>query len=284
MNPSDFESWLKSASADRRPLVMGVLNVTPDSFSDGGRFLDSSIAVDEALRMVADGADLIDIGGESTRPGSGPVPADEQIRRVVPVIQGIVRQAPAVTLSIDTARADVAAAALNAGATLINDIWAGRNDPALLPLAARTGAPIALMHMQGEPATMQRAPHYQNVSVEVNAFLAGRAAAAEAAGVMPHRIVLDPGIGFGKTIEHNLQLLRELPATVALNRPVLIGTSRKGFIGAITGVSAAAERVHGTTATVAWAVAMGAKIARVHDVAAMVQVVKMIRAIEGSGR
>ncbi|MFW5858013.1 MAG: dihydropteroate synthase, partial [Planctomycetota bacterium] len=193
----------------RRPLVMGILNVTPDSFSDGGRWCAPADAVAHALAMVADGADCIDIGGESTRPGADPVDPDEQIRRVVPVIEGI-RAAATVPISIDTTRAAVAAAALEAGAGIVNDVSAGRDDEALLPLAADRGAGLVLMHMRGSPRTMQRDPAYEDVVAEVTAFLAARRDAATAAGVAADRIVLDPGFGFGKTASHNLTLLRRL--------------------------------------------------------------------------
>jgi dihydropteroate synthase len=257
---------------------MGVLNVTPDSFSDGGRFATVEAAVERARAMVAEGAEMIDIGGESTRPGSQPVPAEEQIRRVVPVIERIATL-PA-TISIDTTRAAVAQAVLDAGAAVVNDISAGRDDPALLPLVAQRGCPIILMHMQGTPATMQQAPHYQDVVAEVAAFLRERVEAAAAAGVDRGRILIDPGIGFGKLLTHNLELLRRQRELIdAVGRPAVIGTSRKGFIGKITGVEQPDQRLFGTAAAVAWTVANGAAVVRVHDVKAMQQVVAMTRAI-----
>lgn len=259
---------------------MGILNVTPDSFSDGGLFAAVESAEQHARRMIGEGADLIDVGGESTRPGSSPVDEAEQIRRVAPVIRAI-RQASPVAISIDTTRSAVADAALDAGATLINDISAGRDDPRMLSLAAARGTPIALMHMQGTPATMQADPRYQDVTAEVKAFLVERDAAARSAGVKAHRILLDPGIGFGKTYEHNLTLLRRLSDFIDLGRPLLVGASRKGFIGQATGATEVTQRVHGTAATIAWSLANGAAMVRVHDVGPMVQVVRMMRAIQG---
>ena len=277
MLPDAFEAWLRDPR--RRTLVMGVLNVTPDSFSDGGRFAARDAAVAHALEIVEAGADLIDIGGESTRPGSRPVPPDEQVRRVVPVIEDVVRRAAPVTLSIDTTRAPVAQAALEAGAALVNDISAGRDDAGMLPLVARRGVPIVLMHMQGTPATMQDNPTYSDVTRETVDFLRERAAAAEGAGVAPHRILVDPGIGFGKTMAHNLELIRRQGELGALGRPVVIGTSRKGFIGRITNEPEPSRRLFGTAASVAWSVANGAAVVRVHDVRAMAQVVRMTEAI-----
>jgi dihydropteroate synthase len=277
LTPATFCDWL--ADPRRRPLVMGVLNVTPDSFSDGGRFLDVDAAVAHAVKMAEAGADLIDIGGESTRPGSEPVPAEEQVRRVVPVIAAVRTRVP-IVLSIDTTRSAVSEAALDVGATLLNDISAGRDDPDMLPLAARRGAPVILMHMQGTPATMQAAPAYDDVTAEVGRFLTGRAAAATAAGVKRENVLLDPGIGFGKTIDHNLALLHRLPELARLGYPLVIGTSRKRFIGVITGEPDASHRLFGTAASVAWSVANGAAIVRVHDVGPMAQVVRMVRAME----
>ena len=281
MTPVEFDQWLSEPPATRRPLVMGVLNVTPDSFSDGGRFAGTDAAVAHAREMVAAGTDLIDVGGESTRPGSQRVPADEQIRRVVPVISQI-RTLPA-TISIDTTRSAVAEVALEAGAHLVNDISAGRDDPALLPLVARRGAPVVLMHMQGTPQTMQDSPTYQDVMGEVVGFLRDRIAAASSAGVDAARILIDPGIGFGKTMAHNLELLRRQRELLSLGRPVVIGTSRKGFLGKITNEAEPARRVFGTAACVAWSVANGAAIVRVHDVGPMKQVVDTIRAIVSTG-
>ena len=281
MTANEFNLWLRQA--DRRPLVMGVLNVTPDSFSDGGRFAAVEAAVAQAEKLATDGADLIDIGGESTRPGSARVEGAEQIRRIVPVLQAAATRLP-VVWSVDTRSSQVAQAAIDAGATLINDISAGRDDPAMFQLAARRRLPIILMHMQGEPATMQVNPHYENVIEEVKAFFAERMAAAKSAGVNAEQILLDPGIGFGKNVSHNLTLIREMKAFKELKRPVVIGTSRKGFIGTISGEPLPSQRIMGTAATVAWSIANGADIVRVHDVEAMVKVVRVIRAIQtGAG-
>ena len=275
MSPTEFSQWL--SDPNRTALVMGVLNVTPDSFSDGGRFATVDAAVAQAEAMAAAGADMIDVGGESTRPGSLPVAPEEQVARVVPVIRRIANLP--VTISIDTTRAAVADAALDAGAAVVNDISGGRDDAALLPLVARRGVSVILMHMQGTPLTMQDAPVYSDVVAETIAFLRERVAAAQAAGVELTKILLDPGIGFGKTQAHNLELLRRQREFLALGRPVVIGTSRKGFIGRITGEAEPARRLFGTAASVALAVANGAAIVRVHDVGPMVQVVRMTRAI-----
>jgi dihydropteroate synthase len=280
MSPPDCDAWL--TDPDRPPLVMGVLNVTPDSFSDGGQFASIDAAVEHTLAMAAEGADLIDVGGESTRPGSQRVGAGEQLRRVLPVLRALNGRLPNTTLSIDTTLAPVAEAALGEGVHVINDISAGRDDPALLPLAARRRCPLVLMHMQGTPATMQLNPTYSDVTAEVAAFLMERFKVATAAGVEPSRVLLDPGIGFGKTVEHNLRLLRDTGHLAeTLRRPLVIGTSRKGFIRKVTGGTPEGEddRRFGTAATVAWAVANGAGVVRVHDVGAMAQVVRMTRAI-----
>lgn len=270
-----FEQWLQSP--DRTPLVMGVLNVTPDSFSDGGRFADPTIAVAHARQMLNDGADLIDIGGESTRPGAPRIPAAEQARRIVPVIEAL-RNEP-VVLSVDTTLAAVAAAALDAGARLVNDISGGIDDPALLPLVAERQVPVVLMHMRGQPANMQSLAEYGDVVTDVRDALARCRDAAVAAGVAPHRIVLDPGIGFAKKMHHNLELMRRLEEFRTLGRPLLLGTSRKSFIGRITGEDEPSHRLFGTAASVAWCVGHGADIARVHDVAPMAKVVRMTHAI-----
>jgi dihydropteroate synthase len=277
MTREQFHIWLKDPN--RRALVMGILNVTPDSFSDGGRFSDAALAAAHARAMAAAGAAVIDIGGESTRPGSQPVPADEQIRRISPVFQAIGDSVPAI-LSIDTTRASVAEAAIDAGAGLINDISAGRDDPDMLPLAARRGIPIVLMHMQGTPATMQDNPVYGDVMAEVIESLRGRAGAAIAAGIPSSNILLDPGIGFGKRMEHNLELIRRVEELNALGRPVVVGVSRKGFMGRITGEDLASGRRFATAAAVCWSVTNGAAMVRVHDVGPMAQVVRMIEAIQ----
>ena len=220
-----------------QPLIMGILNVTPDSFSDGGRWSDADSAMQHAVDMIAQGADLIDVGGESTRPGSQRVDGHEQMRRVIPVIEAIRRHPSAeqhdVPISIDTTRSVVAAAAINAGASIINDVSAGRDDPDIFKLAADEGAPVVLMHMQGEPANMQADPCYRDVVGEVKAFLLERVAAAEVAGVDRNRIVIDPGIGFGKTYDHNIDLLTHLDQFVTTGLPVLLGSSRKRFMRTI---------------------------------------------------
>ncbi|CAN5607955.1 dihydropteroate synthase [soil metagenome] len=279
MTIDQFKPWLADKSP--RPLVMGVLNITPDSFSDGGRYSETASAVAHARQMVAEGADLIDLGGDSPRPGSQPVDGVEQIRRVVPVIRALAAQSLPVILSIDTTRPDVAAAAIDAGAHLVNDISGGRDDARMLPLIASRGMPVILMHMQGTPATMQRDPRYTDVVREVLAFLTERIRAAVDCGIDSGNILLDPGIGFGKAIEHNLCLLRDVRKLVeSVQHPVVIGASRKGFIGTITGQPEPRQRVLGTAATVAWAVASGASVVRVHDVGPMKQVVQMTRAIQ----
>ena len=282
MTPSGFSDWMMnfSTAAASKPLVMGVLNVTPDSFSDGGRFHTPGPAVEHALQLIEDGADLIDVGGESTRPGSQPVPPTVQIERVSAVLAGI-RSRSEVAISIDTTSAVVAEAALAQGANIVNDISAGRDDAGMFPLAAARKVPLVLMHMRGTPATMQRAPTYADVVAEVAAFLDERVAAAIAAGVSERLILLDPGIGFGKTVRHNLKLLAHLPELAALGRPLLVGTSRKGFIAKAVGSDDENARLLGTAATVGWAVAAGAAVLRVHDVAAMSAVVRMTRAITG---
>jgi dihydropteroate synthase len=250
------------------PVLVGILNVTPDSFSDGGDFLDPESAARHAAAMLDEGAEIVDVGGESTRPGSDPVPQDEEIRRVVPVIEGILAARPDAVVSIDTYRAGTAEAALEAGARLVNDVTALRGDPRMTSVVAEAGCPVVLMHMKGEPKTMQEAPLYEDVVREVRDFLAQRAEYAVAAGVRPENIIVDPGIGFGKRMEHNLALLRDLDAIVDLGFPVLVGASRKRFIGRITGVEEARERVFGTVATTVLAYEKGAKYFRVHDVRA----------------
>ena len=262
-----LESWLDQLRDPHcPPSVMGVLNVTPDSFSDGGRHLAVDAALGRAAEMVEEGASIIDIGGESTRPGAQAVSDEEQCRRVLPVLEVLRKQLPAhVVLSIDTRSCTVAAAALSAGAQLINDVSGGR-DPRLLQLAARESAALVLMHMQGEPESMQVAPTYQDVVAEVLAGLLAAARAAEAAGVARHSILIDPGIGFGKTREHNLLLLAGLPQFVATGYPVLLGTSRKRFMGAICRETSPTDLMGATCATTALGVAAGVKVFRVHDV------------------
>jgi dihydropteroate synthase len=279
MTLADFDRWLRDPH--RPPLVMGVLNVTPDSFSDGGRYADPDAAVAHAKSLFESGADLLDVGGESTRPGAARTPIDEQIRRVLPVIQTLRKDlGDHCLLSIDTTRAPVARAALDAGASIINDISAGLDDPDMLPLAAQRAAPIVLMHMQGTPATMQQNPTYRNVVEEVAAHLKERLAAARAAGVAEHRILLDPGIGFGKKVHHNIELLRHLSQFADIGHPLVLGTSRKGFLARISGETDPHDRLFSTAASVAWCVANQAALIRVHDVEPMSKVVRVIRAIQ----
>ncbi len=256
---------------------MGVLNITPDSFSDGGQFFDTERAVERGLQMAADGAAIIDVGGESTRPGSASVSADEQTGRVVPVIKALCKKID-VPISIDTYKLEVAKAALEAGAGMINDITA-LSDERMAELAAKHDVPVVLMHMQGMPATMQMEPRYEDVVSEVLEFLLGRAKRAEDFGIAKNMIFIDPGIGFGKTLEHNLLLLRDINKFVATGYRVLIGTSRKSFIGELTGKEKPGERIFGTAATVALCAAAGVSIVRVHDVAEMADVVNAINAI-----
>ncbi|MGB2864756.1 MAG: dihydropteroate synthase [Sedimentisphaerales bacterium] len=261
-------------------IVMGILNVTPDSFSDGGEFFDPDMAVEHGLKMAADGAAIIDVGGESTRPGSASVSADEQIQRVVPVIKALCEKTD-VPVSIDTYKFEVAQAGLEAGAGMINDITA-LSDERVGELAAERQMPVVLMHMQGTPATMQIEPEYDDVVGEVLEFLLGRAERAGKFGISKDMIFIDPGIGFGKTLEHNLSLLRNIDKFVAAGYRVLVGTSRKRFIGKITGKEIPAERIFGTAATVALCAAASVSIVRVHDVAEMVDVVKITNAVANS--
>lgn len=260
------------------PVLMGILNVTPDSFSDGGRFFEPAQAIAHGLQMLQDGAAVIDVGGESTRPGSAPVPPDEQIRRVVPVIAALRKQSDGF-ISIDTSRAAVAQAALDAGADIINDIAALRFDADLAALAAARAVPVILMHMQGTPGTMQQQPAYHDVIGELKAFFQERLAAARQAGIAPSQIILDPGIGFGKTVEHNLTILRRLHEFHELHCPLLVGPSRKSFIGKILGIDDPAQRLWGTAAAVAQCVAAGCHILRVHDVKEMAQVARLAAVI-----
>lgn len=245
---------------------MGILNVTPDSFSDGGKYSDVTAALQQAAVMIAEGADIIDIGGESTRPGSNPVSSEEQIRRTIPVIQAIRKQFNDAIISIDTTLSAVAEAALEVGASLINDVSAGQNDPAILSLTAKKAVPIILMHSQGTPKTMQENPYYEDVVTEVIVFLKSRIDAALAYGINADNILIDPGIGFGKRKQDNLELLANLDKFAALGFPVLLGTSRKRFMGAICSVSDASELVTATAVTTALGVMAGVQLFRVHDV------------------
>jgi dihydropteroate synthase len=272
----------RAFDCSQRTLVMGILNVTPDSFSDGGRFFSEVYAARHAIQMVADGADLIDVGGESTRPGSDPVPVEEELARVLPVIGRLVDDVSGVPISIDTRKAEVADAAIDAGATIVNDVSGGR-DPAMFDVVRERRAAIVLMHMKGEPKTMQEAPTYDDVVSEVRGYLSERVEAAEFAGIEAERIAIDPGIGFGKELEDNLAVMRGVGALLELGRPVLVGPSRKRFIGSLLGELPPEERVEGTAGAVAWLVTRGAHIVRVHDVREMVRVVRVVDAIARAG-
>jgi dihydropteroate synthase len=273
----DIVQWpAGSLDFSRGALVMGILNVTPDSFSDGGLYDDADHAIEHGIEMAEQGAAIIDIGAESTRPGSVAVPAVEQIRRAVPVIAKLVSQIK-IPVSIDTSDPLVAKAAIDAGASILNDITAFA-DASMPNVAVEKQVPVILMHMRGTPQTMQQNPVYDDVVEEVRAFLLQRAQQAQAAGIRPEHIILDPGIGFGKTVRHNLQLLQHLERICDTGHRVLVGTSRKGFIGKLTNREAK-DRVFGTAATVALAIAKGASIVRVHDVAQMAEVVAVTNAI-----
>jgi len=256
-----------------RPSVMGVVNVTPDSFSDGGVYLEPTAAIAAVRRMVDEGAALVDVGGESTRPGSEAVPLDEELRRVLPVLEAVARDLP---LSIDTTKAEVARRALELGAVLVNDVTAFRADPAIAEVAAENGAYVCLMHMQGEPRTMQVDPRYDDVVSEVAAFLEERLAFAVARGVREENVCLDPGIGFGKTLEHNLELLRRLDEIAALGRPVLVGLSRKSSLRKLVGEG---DLLGASVAAAVAAFERGASILRVHDVRAHVEALTVARAL-----
>jgi dihydropteroate synthase len=249
----------------RPPVIMGIVNVTPDSFSDGGLFLDADAAVEHGRLLTSEGAHILDIGGESTRPGSDPVPEEEELRRVLPVIEQLA--SGEARISIDTTKAAVARAALEAGATIVNDVSAFRFDPELPGVVGESGAECCLMHMLGEPRTMQDDPRYDDVVSDVKSFLEERLAFAVEQGVGEERVWLDPGIGFGKTVEHNLELLRRLDELVAIGRPLVIGTSRKSFLGKLAGGRDETHRLPGTIATNVLALERGATVFRVHDVA-----------------
>ncbi len=261
------------------PVLMGVLNVTPDSFSDGGEFFSKEVAAARAAAMLEEGAEIIDVGGESTRPGSDPVSPEEEARRVIPVVQGILAEHPDAIVSIDTYRSETAESTLGAGVSIINDVTALRGDPRMARVVAEARCPVILMHMLGEPKTMQRDPRYDDVVREVRDFLAERAEHAIAEGVEPERIIVDPGIGFGKTLDHNLALLYHLDALAELGFLVLVGTSRKSFIGKVTGVEEARDRVFGTVAANVIAYERGATLFRVHDVQANQEALAVARAI-----
>jgi dihydropteroate synthase len=264
------------------PLVMGIVNVTPDSFSDGGRFATTEAAIAHGLELVRQGADLLDVGGESTRPRAAPVSADEELRRVLPVVEGLKKHTD-VPLSVDTSKAEVSAACLAAGAHIINDVTALRGDPRLAEVVRDARAGVVLMHMQGTPQTMQDAPHYDDVVAEVGAFFQERLQAAADLGIPPQRVVLDPGIGFGKTVEHNLRLLGCLDTFQRLGRPVCLGASRKGFLGHVLG-RPMEGRLAGSLAAVCYALGRGAvQVVRAHDVEATRDVVKLFAAVRGAG-
>jgi dihydropteroate synthase len=258
--------------------IMGIVNVTPDSFSDGGLYLDAGAAIAHGFELEAEGADILDVGGESTRPGAEPVDAETEAERVLPVIHGLIDGGATAQISIDTMKAPVAAAALDAGATLVNDVTALRGDPGMADLIAERGVECCLMHMLGEPRTMQDDPRYEDVVSDVKAFLEERMAVAVGAGVKEEKILLDPGIGFGKTVEHNLELLRRLDELTALGRPLVVGTSRKSFLGRITGNSDPKRRLPGTIATNVLAYERGALVFRVHEVAPVLAALKVAAA------
>ncbi|MFH0793200.1 MAG: dihydropteroate synthase, partial [bacterium] len=265
----------------RRVLIMGVLNVTPDSFSDGGKFFKTDKAVERALVMAEEGADVIDIGGESTRPGAKPVPAEEELRRVIPVVEQLKKYNEGLALSIDTSKAAVAREALDRGVEIVNDVTALTADPEMAKTVAPYGAGLVLMHMQGSPRTMQEAPHYKDVIAELGEFFDERLAAVEEAGFDPEQVVLDPGIGFGKTLEHNLTILAHLRELERGRRPLLVGVSRKSFLRALLNLEDDESRLMPTAGAVAAAVVMGAQAVRVHDVGEMAQVVRVAEAIRG---
>ncbi len=263
----------------RGPRILGIVNVTPDSFSDGGAFLDPNAAVAHGIRLLAEGADWLDVGGESTRPGAAGVSTEEEAARVVPVIAGLLRQCPEAVISVDTSKAVVAARALEAGARIVNDVSA-LGDPEMGPLCARAGATVVLMHRRGTPATMQADTTYEDLVGEVEHFLRQRAEAARAWGIAAERILLDPGLGFGKAPADNPALIAAVPRLRRLGYPMLIGASRKRFIGGLTGVTEAAERVHGSVGAALAAAAKGADVLRVHDVAATRQALTVFQAVE----
>ncbi len=280
-----------------RTLLMGIVNVTPDSFSDGGKYLEPGAAIARGLELLGEGADLLDLGGESTRPGSQPVPASEQWRRLAPVVEGLRRRAPGACLSVDTASAEVAERALAAGCHVVNDVTA-LGDPAMPAVVAASGAGVVLMHMRGNPATMQDAPRYDDVVREVGEFLEARRAAARAAGIADEAIAFDPGVGFGKSVAHSLSLLANLDRLAALGRPLLLGISRKSFLGRVLARPGAppgtpdreiepvpvGERLEGGLAATAVAVLRGARILRTHDLAATRRAARVAEALAGARR
>jgi dihydropteroate synthase len=265
-----------SLECGSRTHVMGIINVTPDSFSDGGRFVDPEIAVTAGIEMASNGADILDVGGESTRPGSDPVPLERELDRVVPVIKRLATEVR-IPVSVDTRRAEVARASLDVGATIVNDVTAG-SDPAMYQVVREAEAGFVLMHMRGEPRTMQQHTHYEDVVSEVRASLAERVDAAVRSGIEWERLVLDPGLGFAKTEQQNYALMRDIATFLDLGRPVLVGPSRKSFIGHVLGTDVG-ERLEGTAGAVAWLAGQGAHVVRVHDVREMVRVVRVVDAI-----
>jgi dihydropteroate synthase len=273
--------WLihqREHDLSQRGMIMGIVNVTPDSFSDGGRYFDPSLAIEHGRELIREGADILDIGGESTRPGAEPVSAEEELRRVIPVIAAL-RAESDVLISVDTFKASVASAALQAGADIINDVSGLLHDPAMLDVARASSVGIVLMHMKGEPRTMQMNPHYDDVVAEVRAFFAQRIAALSAAGIDSRRLVLDPGIGFGKNLDHNLALLRALPLLVVDDRPLLLGVSRKSMIGKVIGSDRMEDRAWPTVALTSYAREHGTRIVRVHDVKPNADALRMTEAI-----
>ncbi len=270
----------KTLSFGAKALIMGILNVTPDSFSDGARFLDSTLAVDQAQKMVAEGADIIDVGGESTKPGTNYVSEEEEIFRVRPVLEAL-GKCVSVPISIDTRKASVAQMALDCGASIVNDVSALRDDPSMAQVVRESGAAVVLMHRLGHSVSMQQAPSYENVVGEVKCFLSERIGVARSLGISADRIIIDPGVGFGKTVQHNLQILSHIGHFLELKQPLMIGLSRKAFIGEITG-RAVGEREMGNAAAIATAVWQGAHLFRVHDVAAMKDVIHVAQALRNS--
>lgn len=268
----------RKLNLDQRPLIMGILNVTPDSFSDGGRFLSAEIALSHARDMLAAGADIIDVGGESTRPGAAPVDANTEMSRILPIIETLAAETGA-AISVDTSKVTVAREAVRLGACIINDISALTADPAMAGFVRESGAGVVLMHMQGNPRTMQNAPIYTNVVEDIFAWLSARIYAAKTAGISTASIAADPGIGFGKNVAHNIELIARLDRFTALGHPLLVGLSRKRFIGALTGTTETETRLAGSLAALTAAVLHGAQILRVHDVAESAQAARIAAAI-----
>jgi dihydropteroate synthase len=278
VSSASFSARGREVRCDARPLLMGIVNVTPDSFYDGGRYARTEQAVAHALELWEQGADIVDVGAESTRPGARPVPEQDEINRIIPVIEQLARRA-SVLISVDTTKSRVARLALEAGASMINDVSALRLDAGMAQVIGESGAGVVLMHMQGTPETMQQAPHYDDVVDEIRRFFKERIRTACEAGIAESQIILDPGLGFGKLQEHNLDILNHLSAFAMLHRPLLVGPSRKGFIGHIVD-RPVGQREWGTAAAVALAVDRGAQILRVHDVAMMADVVKVASALK----